>query len=84
LERLGGRRAEPLTAARWTVLHRPADSIAAWEDKRGLAGIDVAGEVKSRVLADLRAWAADRFGSLDVALPQAESFELASIHVPIA
>lgn len=84
LERLGGRRAEPRVAARWTVRHRPADSIAAWEGKRGLAGIDLADEVKARVLAELRAWAEERFGSLDVALPQEESFELAAIHVPVA
>ncbi|HEX8246155.1 MAG TPA: methyltransferase domain-containing protein [Longimicrobium sp.] len=84
LERLGGRRVEPRTAARWTVLHRPADSIAAWEGKRGLAGIDVADEVKARVLADLREWAAERFGGLDVALSQEESFELAAMSVPAA
>jgi ubiquinone/menaquinone biosynthesis C-methylase UbiE len=83
LERLGGRRAEPRVAARWTAAHSPADSIAAWEGKSGLAGIEVPAEVKATVLADLRAWAAERFGSLDAALPQEESFEIAAIHVPI-
>lgn len=82
LERAGGRRAEPHTSARWTVMHRPADSIAAWEGKEGLAGLDVAPEVKARVLAELRGWAAERFGSLDAELPQEESFELTAIHVP--
>ena len=84
LERLGGRRAEPRVAARWTVTHRPDDSIAGWEGKSGLAGIEVPAEVKARVLAGLRGWAAERFGSLDSALPQEESFEIAAIHVPAA
>ncbi len=84
LERLGGRRCEPLVAARWTTGHRPADSVAAWEGKSGLAGIDVPAEVKARVLADLAAWAAERFGSLDAALTQEESLEITAIHVPIA
>lgn len=82
LERAGGRRAEPRVSARWTVRHRPADSIAAWEGKQGLAGLDVAPGVKARVLAGLREWAAERFGSLDAELPQEESFELTAIHVP--
>ncbi|HSU17670.1 class I SAM-dependent methyltransferase [Longimicrobium sp.] len=83
LERLGGRRAEPRVASRWTTRHRPADSIAAWEGKSGLAGIDVPAEVKARVLAGLRGWAAERFGSIDAPLPQEEAFEIAAIQIPI-
>ncbi|HEX8907051.1 MAG TPA: class I SAM-dependent methyltransferase [Longimicrobiaceae bacterium] len=84
LERLGGERAEPRVAGRWTVRHRPADSIAAWEGKSGLAGVEIPAEVKDRVLSDLRAWAAERFGSLDAPLPQEEAFEIAAIRIPIA
>jgi len=82
LERLGARREEPHVASRWTPSHAPADSIAAWEGKAGLAGIEVPAGVKSRVLAGVRAWAAERFGSIDQPLPQEEAFELAAIQVP--
>jgi SAM-dependent methyltransferase len=81
LEAAGGTRMEPRTAAEWTVPHRPADSIAAWEGKDGLAGIQVPGDVKLRVLSDLRAWAAERFGDLQRDMEQTEQFELAAIRL---
>lgn len=83
LERAGGQRMEPRVAARWTGAHRPADSIAAWEGKSGLAGIDVPAEAKARVLADLRAWAKAEYGDLHQPLEQEESFELDAVRVPI-
>ena len=83
LEQAGGRRMEPRVAARWTHPHRPADSLAAWEGKAGLAGIEVPDEVKARVLADLRAWAAGEYGDLDAPREQAESFELDAVRVAI-
>ena len=81
LEAGGGRRVEPRTAARWTSPHRPADSIAAWEGKSGLAGLDVPADVKSRVLNGLRGWALASFGDLQRELEQEEHFELAAIRV---
>jgi ubiquinone/menaquinone biosynthesis C-methylase UbiE len=81
LEAAGGRRAQPRAAARWTVPHRPADAIAAWEGKGGLAGIEVPPDVKSRVLNGLREWAAERFGDLQRILEQEEAFELAAIRM---
>jgi SAM-dependent methyltransferase len=83
LEDVGARRIEPRIAARWTGEHRPADSIAAWEGKSGLAGVDVAADVKARVLAGLREWAAAEYGDLDRPLPQEEAFELAAIRIPV-
>jgi hypothetical protein len=83
LERAGGRRMEPRVAARWTHPHRPADSLAAWEGKAGLAGIEVPDEVKARVLADLRAWATAEYGDLNAPREQAESFDLDAIRVVI-
>ncbi|HEX6370584.1 MAG TPA: class I SAM-dependent methyltransferase [Longimicrobium sp.] len=83
LERAGGRRMEPRTAARWTRPHRPADSIAAWEGKSGLAGIDVPAEVKARVLAGLAAWAQAEYGDLHQPREQEEAFELDAVRVPI-
>jgi ubiquinone/menaquinone biosynthesis C-methylase UbiE len=82
LEQAGGRRMEPRVAARWTGTHRPADSIASWEGKSGLAGIDVPSEVKARVLADLRDWALAEYGDPHQPLAQEESFELDAIRLP--
>ncbi|WP_420126946.1 class I SAM-dependent methyltransferase [Longimicrobium sp.] len=82
LERAGGLRMEPRVAARWTGAHRPAESLASWEGKSGLAGIDVPVEAKARVLAELRDWAAGEYGDLDQPLDQEESFELDAIRVP--
>ena len=82
LERAGGRRLEPRVAARWTGEHRPLDAIAAWEGKSGLAGLDVPADVKARVLAGLRDWAAAEYGDLDRPLAQEEAFELAAIRIP--
>lgn len=81
LEMDGGERIEPRVAARWTAPHRPADSVAAWEDKSGLAGLDVPADVKSRVLNELRSWAASAFGDLQRELEQEEAFELAAIRL---
>jgi len=78
LARHGAERLEPIAAARWTVRHSPADSIAAWEEKAGLAGADVAPEVKSRVLARLRDMAVERYGDVAAPLPQEEWFEIAA------
>ncbi len=82
LEQAGGRRMEPRTAARWSHPHRPADSLAAWEGKSGLAGIDVPAEVKARVLADLRAWAAAEYGDSDRPAKQEEWLELTGVRFP--
>lgn len=81
LEQAGGERMEPRAAARWTRPHRPADSIAAWRDKAGLAGIEVSDDVKARVLAELRAWALEEYGSIDHPRTQEEAFELDAIRI---
>lgn len=83
LEEAGGRRLPPRVAARWTVLHRPEDSLAAWEGKSGLAGVEVPPAVKARVLAELRRWAAGHYGDPGLALPQEEHFELTAMQVPV-
>lgn len=82
LERHGARRLEPVAAARWTVAHAPADSIAAWSEKAGLAGADVPPDAKARVLGRLRELAAEQFGDLDAPLAQEEWFEIAAVRLP--
>jgi ubiquinone/menaquinone biosynthesis C-methylase UbiE len=83
LERAGGLRMEPRVAARWSHPHRPADSIAAWEGKSGLAGIEIPAEAKARVLAELAAWAHAEYGDLHQPVEQEESFELDAVRVPV-
>jgi len=83
LERAGGRRIAPRIAARWTGEHRPVDSLAAWEGKAGLAGLDVPSEVKASVLEELRGWVRERYADPRQPLPQEESFEVAAISVAI-
>lgn len=82
LERHGAQRLAPVTAARWTVPHAPAASLAAWGEKAGLAGADVPPELKTRVLARLREIALERYGDLDAPLPQDEWFEIAAARLP--
>jgi SAM-dependent methyltransferase len=84
LEAIGGGRAKPRVAARWTRRHPPLDSITAWQGKEGLAGYDIPEEVKERVLGRLRAWAEERYGNLEAPLEQGEFFELDAIHVRAA
>jgi SAM-dependent methyltransferase len=83
LEREGGVRSQPRVAARWRRPHSPADSIAAWESKSGLGGIEVPAEVKTRVLSSLREWASSRYGDADLPREQEEFFEIDAVRVPI-
>jgi len=82
LQAAGARRLPPREVGRWTTLHRPADSLASWAGKSGLAGLDVPPEVKARVLTELAARAREEYGALDHPLPQEESFELSAVHLP--
>ncbi len=79
LERQGGRHTAPRVAARWTGLHSPLDSLAAWQSKSGLAGLDVPAEVKAGLLDALRDWAEAHYGDLNKKQTQVEFFELDSI-----
>jgi ubiquinone/menaquinone biosynthesis C-methylase UbiE len=84
LEAIGGERAEPRVAARWTRRHAPLGSITAWQGKEGLAGYDIPEVVKKRVLGRLRAWVEERYRNPEAPLEQEEFFELNAIHVRAA
>jgi SAM-dependent methyltransferase len=84
LEAIGGERAEPRVAARWTHRHALLDSITTWQGKAGLAGYEVPEEVKERVLGRLRVWAEDRYGDAEALLEQEEFFELEAIRLRAA
>lgn len=73
---LGGWSSRTVEAARWTHTHRPADSIASWAAKEGLAGAEVDRATRAAVLEEVRRRAEARFGDLARPLPQEEWFEL--------
>jgi ubiquinone/menaquinone biosynthesis C-methylase UbiE len=74
---------EPVAAARWSVDHRPIDSIASWEGKEGLGGVVVPADVKRAVLDGVRSWAVERFSDLERPFDQEEIFELSPIHLSV-
>lgn len=78
----GGRPLERVVAASWTIEARPADSIASWRGKQGLAGHDVSEAIKSDVLERLEQWALERYGSLEVTVPAEEHYALWPVRLP--
>ena len=65
-----------VTAATFEIHERPADSLAGWRSKRGLAGLDIPLEVQEDVLGRLELWAKERYGDLDLPRPATERYEL--------
>ncbi len=73
---------EPVTAAHWSVVRTPRQSIDAWQSKPGLGGLDPPAAVKAEILQHLRHWAPQAFGGLDVAVACDESYVLQGVHLP--
>lgn len=65
-----------VTAAAFEIEERPADSLAGWRSKRGLAGLEVPREVQEDVLGRLELWAKERYGDLDMPRTATERYEL--------
>jgi hypothetical protein len=81
LEATGAAPHPPREAARWTTMHSPADSLAWWREKAGLAGLELSSDITERVLQALAEWARTEFGDLNRPLPQDESFEIQAIRI---
>lgn len=81
LARHGATVLEPLVVGSWSVTSTPAQVIAGWESRRGLAGLDLAPSLKDEHLAALRGWAARTFGSLDANLTARESYVLSGVRL---
>lgn len=77
----GAVRLEPVVAAEWRTMHRPADSIAAWASKEGLGALVIPAGVKRAVLDDVRTWALENYGDIDVPFEQVEIFQLYVVRV---
>lgn len=69
----------PIEVARWTVASSPADSLAAWAGKDGLAGIAVDARTKHDVLDLLRTRAASEFGDLELRVESTEAYVLRGV-----
>lgn len=78
----GGEVLPVVTAASWEVVHRAADTLAAWRAKPGLAGRAVPPALQQSVLSRLEDWIRERYGSLDVEQGATERYQLATIRLP--
>lgn len=73
---------EPVSVYRWTLDGAPADSIAAWRSKPGLAGVRPDAAVKRRVLEELERWAAAQLGGLERRSRQVLTYALDGVRLP--
>lgn len=82
LSPLGGKPRAPRTVATWTAEVRPAEVIANWRRKPGLAGESVPPELQAEVLDRLEDWARANLGDLATPRPAVETYELAVVDLP--
>lgn len=76
-----GARVEPTVAATWEMTSNPADSIRGWADKNTMGGIVPAEKDKQLVLKELREWAAEHFGGLDITIASRERYVLEGVRL---
>lgn len=79
--RRGGTRLERRVVATWPVHHSAAQVLASWREKTGLAGLDLAAEVKEKVLSQLAVWAKDAFGTLEAFQSAEEKYVLEGVRL---
>jgi ubiquinone/menaquinone biosynthesis C-methylase UbiE len=72
----------PVTAATWPDRRSAIDVLDTWSGKPGLGGCEPPAAAKAAILADLRTWAAARFGSLDAPDASEESYVLEGVRLP--
>ena len=65
--------------ATWPVQCSAAQVLAAWREKRGLAGLDVPVEVKDTVVSQLAVWARTAFDSLEAIQSAEETYVLEGV-----
>jgi ubiquinone/menaquinone biosynthesis C-methylase UbiE len=75
----GGEALEPLKVSQWRVTYSPRQSIEAWRNKSGLAGIDPPLDIKNAILEDLATWAKATFGNLDRPIESKEHYVLQGV-----
>ena len=80
--RRGAAPLERRVVATWPVQHSAAQMLASWREKSGLAGLELAAEVKETVLSQLAVWAKDAFGSLEAVQSAEEKYVLEGVRLP--
>jgi ubiquinone/menaquinone biosynthesis C-methylase UbiE len=80
--RQGGQALPPVVVAAWQVASSPRQSLNLWRSIKGLAGLQVAEEVRDEVLTELEAWARDAFGGLDEVVSSEETYVLKGVRLP--
>ena len=74
-----GQTLQSRTVAKWQRCRSPAQMLAAWENKPGLAGLSLTREAKVSVLTRVRAWAKNRYNNLDEPCEIQESYQLQGV-----
>jgi ubiquinone/menaquinone biosynthesis C-methylase UbiE len=77
----GGTVLEPVVAAQWAVTRTPWQSIADWQTKPGLGGIDPPPDVKRAILHDLCRWATVTFGDMQREVVSEEAYVLQGVRL---
>lgn len=77
----GGEPIEAVEVARWSVLRSPSESIEAWRQKPGLAGVDPPDDVKASVLAAVTRWARDAFADPDEPVASEEAYVIEGVRL---
>jgi hypothetical protein len=77
----GAELVEPVTAAEWTASVTPRQSLQAWRELPGLAGVEVPDDVRRAVLDDVERWASEEFGGLDQAVDSPEAYVLTPLRL---
>jgi len=78
----GGKQRAPRTVANWTAEVQPAEVIAAWREKPGLAGESLQPQLQVEVLDRLEDWARAQLGDLTAPRSAVETYELAIVDLP--
>lgn len=82
LRQRGATAIEPVTAARWSVSSSPQDSIANWQNKPGLGGIEtLPQEDKRMILQELTHWAKATFGEIEHPITSEEAYVLQGVYL---
>ena len=74
-----GQTLQSRTVVQWQRCRSPAQMLAAWENKPGLAGLSLTREAKASVLTRVRDWAKNRYNDLDEPCEIQESYQLQGI-----
>jgi ubiquinone/menaquinone biosynthesis C-methylase UbiE len=80
-EHRGATALDPLVVVRWSVTWTPWQSIAAWESKPGLGGLDLCPAAKRAILDELRSWAQSTFGDLHREVTCEEAYVLQGVRL---